>query len=183
MRSRVSRASAGSGASLGTAVSYSTAGGGSEAGGSQAGGGGSQIGWSRSETRLLMGLVDAEARSAADTLGGFMWDAVAAALRQRLKEDRKLAARATPQRRKGVDCRRRWDHVLKKAHATPKDRLTAEQKMWLVQFQAQRELAAGGGGGGAGPGPASASDKRARRKQLSAAIGTIPEEAPAREEV
>lgn len=76
---------------------------------------------------------------------GFMWDAVAAALRQRLREDPNTAARGKPQRRKGVDCRRRWDHVLKKAHATPKEKLSAEQKQWMVAYQAQKAMMGGSG--------------------------------------
>jgi hypothetical protein len=65
-------------ASLGTAVSYSTNGGGSEAGGGSVvsgrsgGGGGSRVGWSRTETRLLMALVDAEAKNAQAPVHGGM---------------------------------------------------------------------------------------------------------------
>jgi hypothetical protein len=77
---------------------------------------------------------------------GFMWDAVASSLRQRLREDPNTAARGKPQRRKGIDCRRRWDHVLKKAHSTPKEKLTAEQKQWMVAYQAQKSMMGGGGG-------------------------------------
>jgi hypothetical protein len=154
-RSRASRASqASSGASLGTAVSYSTAGSESEFGDVSDGKGGTKkirkngdtIGWSRTETRLLMALVDEEARNAQSTPGGFMWDAVATALRKRLKEDLTIAARGKPQRRKAIDCRRRWDHVLKKAHSTPTHKLTAEQKQWMVAYQSQKSMMGIGGG-------------------------------------
>lgn len=90
---------------------------------------------------------------------GFMWDAVAASLRQRLRDDPNTAARGKPQRRKGVDCRRRWDHVLKKAHATQKEKLTAEQKQWMVAYQAQKAMMGGGG-------------MKSRKKM----IGSIPED-------
>jgi hypothetical protein len=128
-----------------------------------------------------MALVDEESRNAqASTAmhGGFMWDAVAAALRLRLREDPLVAARGTPQRRKAVDCRRRWDHALKKAHATPKDRLSGEQKQWLLQFQQQQQLLAagsggGGGGGSNGGGNAAALPSRPRRTKIE----PIPEEA------
>ncbi len=75
-----------------------------------------------------------------------MWDAIAANLRIRLREDPSIAARGAPQRRKAVDCRRRWDHVLKKAHSTPVDKLNGEQKLWLKQFSEQRSLMGGPGG-------------------------------------
>jgi hypothetical protein len=135
-------------ASLATAVSFSTAGGDGVSGRGLDGGpgGGSSVGWSRAETRVLMGLVADECRSAATSLGGFMWDAVASKLRQHLKQDPALAARGNPQRRKGIDCRRRWDHSMKKAHATPPEKLTREQKEWLAQFHAHKALMGGASG-------------------------------------
>ena len=164
---------------LGSAASYSTAGGtDSDAGsnfGSQRRGGQPSVGWSRTETRLLMGLVDVEARNAREAMhGGFMWDAVAANLRQKLRQDPNLAARGLPQRRKAVDCRRRWDHCLKKAHATPKEQLTGEQKQWLVQYNDQRAWMASGG---AGPTPdvrdaSKEASREARRKNRKGGSGS-----------
>ena len=69
-----------------------------------------------------------------------MWDSVAQELRQRLRADPALAARGQPQRRKGIDCRRRWDHVLKKAQGTEKADLSGEQIKWLIQFEQQKRL-------------------------------------------
>jgi len=162
---------------LGSAASYSTAGD-SDAGsnfGSQRRANTPSVGWSRTETRLLMGLVDLEARNAREAMhGGFMWDAVAANLRQKLRQDPNLAARGLPQRRKAVDCRRRWDHCLKKAHATPKEQLTGEQKQWLVQYNDQRAWMASGG---AGPTPdvrdaSKEASREARRKNRKGGGGS-----------